>query len=54
MLNATYLPVALDRQLINGMFDTGSNVALVNRKLAEQLGLEVHAYSSTYQVASGI
>ena len=40
--------MVLDGQLIHGMFNIGSNVTLVNRKLAEQLGLEVHAYSSTY------
>ena len=53
-LNATYLHVALDSQLIHYVFNTGSNVTLVYCKLAEQLGLEVYAYSSTYQVACGI
>ena len=52
--NATYLPVALDGQLIHSMFDTGSNIALLKHKLVKQLGLEVHAYLNTYQVASGI
>ena len=52
--NATYLPKALDGQLIHSIFDTGFNVTLVNYKLAERLGLEVHAYSSTYQVAGEI
>ena len=53
-LNATYLLVALDGQLIHAMFDASSNITLVICYLAEQLVLEVHAYSGTYGVASRI
>ena len=45
--NTTQLPVALDGQLVYSKFDTGLNVTLVNHKLAEQLGLEMYAYSNT-------
>lgn len=50
---AYYLTAALEGQRVMGMHDTGSNVTLMNKKLAEQLGLPIQPHSSTYRVASG-
>ena len=35
------------------MYNTGSNVTLLNRKLAKQLGLNVKEYASFFWLASG-
>ena len=38
---------------MHALFDTGSNIALLNKKLAEQLGLIVKQYTSKFKVAYG-
>ena len=38
---------------MHALFNTGSNVTLLNTKLAEQLGLKVEEYISTFRMASG-
>ena len=38
---------------MHALFDIGSSIALLNRKLAEQLGLIVKQYTSKFKVAYG-
>ena len=38
---------------MHALFDTIRNITLLKRKLAEQLGLNIEEYTSTFQVTSG-
>ena len=41
VLNAIYLPIAIDSLLVHTLFNTGKNFTLINRKPAEQIDLNV-------------
>ena len=45
--NANYLPIAIDGLLVHTLFDKGNNTTMLNKKLAEQLSLNIAEYTST-------
>ena len=51
--NTTYLLIASEGQFMHTLFDIGSNVTLLHRKLRKQLGLNKEEYALTFQDAAG-
>lgn len=50
---SNFADIVLDGTRVYGMYDTGSNVTLMNQRLATQLGISTEPYTGTYKVASG-
>ena len=48
-----YLDVVVNGVLVRGMYDTGSNVTMMTKKLAKEIGVPTLPYSAKFRQANG-